>query len=146
MRTIITLCLMVSMLILACAPQKASPIEGAWKLVYFQWVRGDTLVDEFPGKWMGSQMKIWTRGYFAWLARFKSDTTMYENYGGGRYKLAGDRYEEILLYDKSTPMIGDTVKMVLEIKNGTLVLTWPAGINGQIDKKNFVQEKYTRLD
>jgi len=146
MRTVTIICLVVSMLILGCAPRKASPIEGAWKLVYFQWVRGGTLVDEYPGKWIGSQMKIWTRGYFAWLARFKSDTTLYENYGGGRYELDGDRYEEILQYDKSTSMIGDTVKMLVKIKNDTLALTWPVGINGQIDDKNFVQEKYTRLD
>jgi len=139
---------MVSMLILGCAPQKTSPIEGAWKMVYAKSVNGDTLVGEYPGKWTGSDMKIWTKGYFAFVGRYKSegDTTFTDSYGGGRYKLDGDRYEEIIQYHAWTSNVGDTIKMLLEIKNDTLVQTWPVGSNGQIDKKNFMQEKYTRLD
>ncbi len=146
MRTVTFFCLVLSMFILGCAPKKASPIEGTWKIVNATWVRADTLVGQFPGNWTGGGMKIWSKGYFAFVGRYKADTSFGDTYGGGRYKLDGDRYDEILQYHVVTGMVGDTVKMLLEVKDDTLVQTWPISTNGQIDKKNFQQEKYVRLD
>jgi len=137
--------LMISMIIVGCAPQKGSPVEGAWKLVHIRMVRGDTLT-EFPGKWTGADMKMWSKGYFVFVGRYKVDTTFIDGYGGGRYKLEGNRYEESIQFHTSTSAVGSTVKMLLEIKNDTLVQTWPLGDNGQIDKRNFNEEKYVRLD
>jgi hypothetical protein len=146
MKAVILFCLMVSVLILGCVPQKRPSVEGAWKLVYFTSVKGDTLVGEFPGKWTGSDMKMWSKGYFAFVGRYKTDTTFSDGYGGGRYKLDGNRYEEIIQYHTWTSAVGDTVKMLLEVRSDTLVQTWPVHENGQIDKSNFQQEKYIRLD
>ena len=146
MRTVSLSCLIASMFIIGCAPQKPSPIEGAWKLVHATWVRSDTLVGGYPGMWTGSGMKVWTNGYFAFVGKYKSDTTSFDSYGGGRYTLEGNRYDEMIQYHVATGMIGDTVKMVLEVKNDTLVQTWPVGANGQIDKKNYNEEKYIRLN
>ena len=146
MKTIALSCLVVSVLILGCSPQKASSIEGTWKIVYATWIRGDTLVGQFPGNWTGGGMKIWSKGYFAFVGRYKVDTSFGDTYGGGRYDLDGDRYNEIIQYHVVTGMVGDTVKMLLEVKNDTLVQTWPIGTDGKIDKKNFQQEKYTRLN
>jgi hypothetical protein len=137
---------MISVIILGCAPQKSSPVQGAWKLVYATWVRGDTLIGEFPGKWTGSDIKMWSKDYFVFVGRYKSDTTFTDSYGGGRYKLEGNRYEENIQFHTWTSAVGSTVKMLLEIRNDTLIQTWPLRDNGQIDKSNFRQEKYIRLD
>ena len=146
MKASVLFCLMISVIILGCASQKSSPVEGAWKLVYATWTRGDTLIGEFPGKWTGSDIKMWSKGYFVFVGRFKSDTTFSDSYGGGRYKLAGNRYEEIIQFHTWTSAVGDTVKMLMEIRNDTLVQTWPLRNDGQVDKSNFRQEKYVRLD
>lgn len=138
--------LLISMIILGCAPQKSSSVEGTWKLVYATWVKGDSLIGEFPGKWTGSDIKMWSKGHFVFVGRFKSDTTFSDSYGGGPYKLEGNRYEEHIQFHTLKSAIGDTVKMLLEIRNDTLVQTWPLRENGQIDKSNFRQEKYVRLD
>lgn len=146
MRSLSLLCLIASTLIVGCAPPKPSPIEGAWKLQHATWVHRDSLVGEYPGMWVGGGMKMWTRDHFAFVGRYKSDTTNFDSFGGGMYKLDGDRYEEIIQYHIATGMVGDTVKMLLEIKADTLTQTWPVGTNGQIDRKNFNEEKYVRLE
>lgn len=146
MRLLSLFCLTISALILGCAPPKPSPMEGAWKIVHATWVQNDTLAYEYPGMWVGSGMKMWTKGYFAFAGRYKADTTKFDSFGGGQYKLDGDRYEEIIQYHVAPAMVGDTVKMLLQIKNDTLIQTWPVGTNGQIDKKNFNEEKYVRLE
>jgi hypothetical protein len=138
--------LMISIIMLGCTPQKTSPIEGTWKLVYGIWTSNDTVVYEFPGKLTGSQIKMWSKDYFVFAGRFKIDTAFSDNSGGGRYKLQGNRYEEDIQYHTETTAVGKTAKMLLEIRNDTLIQTWPLLDNGQIDKSNFDQEKYVRLD
>jgi len=146
MKASILLCVLAAILIAGCASPKSSPIEGAWKLVHVKWVTGDSIASEFPGTLTGSDMKMWSRGHFAFVGRFKSDTTFTDNYGGGRYRLDGNRYEEIIQYHSYASMVGDTVKMLLEVRNDTLIQVWPVGADGKIDKKTYAEEKYIRLD
>ncbi len=142
----IVLFVAVCMLVPGCAPQKSAPVEGAWKLVYATYTKSDSLMEVFPGKGTGSDMKIWTRSHFLFVGRYKLDTTVTVSYGGGTYLLEGDRYQENIMYHARTPYIGETIKMLLEVKNDTLVQTWPLQGNGQLDRSNFRQEKYVRLD
>jgi hypothetical protein len=139
-------CLMITLLILGSTPQKGSSIEGAWRLVHATVVDSGSVVGEYPGRWMGDDMKMWSRGYFSFVGRMKSDTAFSDSYGGGRYKLDGKHYEEEIQYHMVPALVGKTMKMWMEIRNDTLVQTWPVGENGQIDKKNFREEKYIRLD
>ena len=89
---------------------------------------------------------MWSKGYVLYVGRYKSDTTFIDGYGGGPYKLDGKRYEENIQFFSFQSSVGQTVKMLLEIRNDTLIQTWPADDNGQINKSNFRQEKYIRLD
>ena len=146
MKASIFLCLMMSLIIGSCAQQKRSPVEGAWKLVYSQSVKGDSLLFKFPGNLTISDIKMWSKGYVLYVGRYKRDTTFMDGYGGGPYKLEGNRYEENIQYFSIQSYVGTTVKMLLEIRNDTLIQTWPLRDNGQIDKSNFRQEKYIRLD
>ena len=137
---------LVSMFILSCTPQRTSPVQGAWKLVGATHVESDSLIGDFPGKWTGSNIKMWSKDYVVFVGQFKSDTTFTDIYGGGRYKLQGNQYEEVIQYHGFASAVGDTFKMLLEITNDTLVQTWPLLDNGEIDKSNYRQEKYVRLD
>ena len=146
MKATILFCLMISIIIAGCAPQKSSPIEGAWKIVYGTWVRGDTVMGTLPGTWKGAGMKMWSKGHFAFVGRYGVDTSWSDSYGGGSYSLEGNRYQENIQFHTWKAAVGDSVKMLMEIKNDTLVQTWPLLENGQIDKSNFRQEKYIRMD
>lgn len=139
-------CLIISLIIIGCAQHKSSPVEGTWKLVYGKWMERDTLFGEFPGTLTVSQIKMWSKDYVVFVGRFKSGNKFSDNYGGGRYKLQGNRYEENLEFYTDSSSVGGIAKMLLEIKNDTLVQTWPLHDDGQIDKSNFSQEKYIKLD
>ena len=139
------LSLMISLIISSCTQQKSSPIEGAWQFVSSKAMAGDTLISQFPRtNYLGSDIKMWSKNHFVFVGRFKSDTTFSDNYGGGTYKLDGNRYEESILYHTNTSAVGMKVKMLLEIRNDTLIQKWPADENWNLPEK-FSTEKYVRL-
>jgi hypothetical protein len=146
MKASIFLFSLVLFIIGSCAQPEKAAIEGSWQLVYGKWMQGDSLMGEFPGKFTVSDIKMWSKGHVLFVGWFKSDTTVMDSYGGGTYKLDGNQYEETLQFHVWKSAVGNTVKMLVEIKNDTLIQTWPVGDNGQIDKNNFSQEKYIRLD
>jgi hypothetical protein len=138
--------LLCSIIIVSCTPQKSSPLEGTWQFIYGKSVAGDSLVYEFPGNVTGDQIKMWSENHFVFVGKFDFDTTTIDNYGGGTYTLEGDRYEENILYHSSKSSVGQTVKMLLEIRNDTIIQTWPVSDDGETDQSNYNIEKYTRLD
>jgi hypothetical protein len=146
MKKTIYLCLIIALIIGSCTQQKRSPVEGAWKLVFSQSVKGDSILLKYPGNVTMNDIKMWSKGYVLYVGRYKIDTTSMDGYGGGPYKLEGNKYEENIQFFSVQSSVGQTVKMLLEIKNDTLIQTWPLLENGQIDKSNFRQEKYIRLD
>jgi hypothetical protein len=74
------------------------------------------------------------------------DTATYDNYGGGTYKLDGTHCEESYLYFGEKSMVGTSQKLLLEIKNDTLIQTWPCDNNWQINKSNYNIQKLVRKD
>ena len=106
----------------------------------------DSLTFEFPGSTTGSDIKMWTENHFLTVGRFQMDTTFMDNGVGGTYTLDGNKYEETILYMPGQNGTGQKVKMLLELRNDTLIQTWPVDENGQIDKTNYSVEKYIRLD
>jgi hypothetical protein len=126
--------------------QKSPSIEGAWKLVHATFRQNGSSTWEFPGAWPGNDMKIWSKGHFIFVGRFKDDATATDNFGGGTYTMEGNRYVEKIQFHIAPELVGTTAKMLLEIRNDTLIQTWPVGENGQIDKNSYNEEKYVRLD
>ena len=82
---------------------------------------------------------MWYSNYFNFVGQYKLGDSIVNNYGGGTYKLEGNRYEENLTYPDSA-----TVKLILEIKNDTITQTWPVDDNGQIIKSNYYTQKLAR--
>ena len=74
------------------------------------------------------------------------DTVTYNNYGWGTYKLTeGNKYEESIIYhhmDESS--IGTNIKMLIEVRNDTLIQKWPVNDNWQL-AVTYNEEKYVRL-
>jgi hypothetical protein len=145
MKKIIFLLIAVAMIIGSCAKQKTPKIEGAWNLVYLRSIAGDTLQYQFPGEYTGSDMKIWSKDHFAFVGLYKKDTSSMDGYGGGTYTLKDNRYDETIVYHSNKTSVGQTVKMIIEIKNDTLCQTWPVDDNGKIDSANYRVEKYVKF-
>jgi hypothetical protein len=148
MKKVIFLSLIFTIIISGCTKQKSSPIEGAWQMVYFRSIRGDTVRIQFPGARVEvSDIKIWSKNHVAFVGRFKRDTVFLDNYGGGTYKLDGNKYEESLTYHSSKKLVGTKIKMLLENRNDTLIQTFPVDDNGNIvNKSTYIVEKFVRLD
>ena len=131
--------------IFSCSNQNRKLPYGAWELVHVQGIFGDTSVSLYPGRYQGGDIKIWTEKNFAFVGNYHNDTTVFDNYGAGTYTLNGNKYEESIRYHADTVSIGKTIKMLLELKNDTLVQTWPVDDTGQIIKKGYYIEKYIRI-
>ena len=145
MKTILICCLIITLGFTSCTQKKSPELEGAWKLVQYQTVKGNSAVIDFPGKSDMDIIKIWSGDHFMSVGRVKTDTVVKDGYGMGTFKLEGNRYEEnvrILFYKEWE---GKTIKMTLEIKNDTLIQTYPVDDHGQMDKNWAWIEKYVRI-
>jgi hypothetical protein len=147
MKKSVFLGLIISLVIGSCTQEKNSPIEGTWQLVFSQAIAGDTISEILPGDYTGSQVKTWTKNYVIWVGHYTRliDTVTIDNYGGGTYKLEGDKFEEMVQYHLYKSNVGTTKRMLLEIRNDTLIQTWPADNDWKINKSSYNVEKYVRL-
>jgi hypothetical protein len=141
MKRIIFLGLTVLFTIQGTSQEKKLPLEGAWEMVYSSY--GAFVMIPGP-QTKGSQIKIWSKEYFLFVGHTEMGTNIEENYGGGTYKLNGNRYEENLLYFPNKSQVGQTVRLLLEIRNDTLIQKWPADENWDLAKQ-YRTEKYVRL-
>lgn len=144
MKKSLLICSLFVLIMSSCTQQKPSAIEGAWKLASAISISNDT-VFQFPGKWTGDQMKMWSKDHFAFVGLFKSDTITENSYGGGTYTLNGTQYSETIMYHTYPKSVGTTIKMMLEIKNDTLYQTFPLREDGTLDSSNYNTEKYIRF-
>lgn len=145
MKAILSCCLMIAMIIGGCTREKSSEIEGAWKVVSWQNISMDTIKWELGKDYTGSEMKIWSKDHFVFAGRYKQDTTYIDNGGGGSYKINDTHYEETYLYFPDQKIVGTSQKLLLEIKNDTLIQTWPVDDNWQVIKSNYNIQKLIRL-
>ncbi len=140
------LCLFfIAFSISAHCQKKSLNIEGAWKLVYYETINGDKPGIEFPGKSDWDVTKIWYGNQSIGVGVIKEDTTVTDFYGAGTFTLDGNRYEEdvkVLFYK---PWEGKKIKMLMEIRNDTLIQTYPVDDNGIIDKDWAWREKLVRV-
>ena len=142
------ICFIISMIFctMACVKEKHNAVEGVWDLVYAGRMAADSLVLKFPGDYTGSDVKVWTKTHVFFVGRFKADTTFYDNYGGGTYKLTGNRCVETILYHANTGLVGSTINMLIDVRGDSLIQTWPVDENWEIDEGDYRVEKYVRLE
>jgi len=148
MKKILFLSLVIAFIAGSCTQQEIkSPNEGAWKVVHWIRVTADTLEWEFPVNLTGSEMKVWSKNHFAFAGRYEMDTLSIDNCGGGSYQLDGIHCEESYLYFlNAQALIGTSQRLLLEVKNDTLIQTWPCDENWQIDKSNYNIQKLVRME
>lgn len=146
MKKVIISSLVIALIIGGCAKEKGSPVEGIWKLTYGKWYNlfpGDTLAYQFPGNLAIYHIKIFSKENITFVGHYSVDSLTYDNYGGGTFTLEGDNYEENLLY-AGKAIFNRIIRMLLVVKNDTLIQKWPADENWKLAEKYSI-EKYVRL-
>lgn len=144
MKKIIFLSLIIAMIIGSCSQEKKSPIEGAWQLVYAKVI---SMEETFPAQISGDQIKTFTKGHLTWVGQFKlpTDTMLQYDYGWGTYNLDGNKFIESVKLHADKSSVGKTKKMIMEIRNDTLIQRWPTDENYNLLEK-YNTYKYIRLD
>ena len=145
MKKNLLICLIIPIFMGSCTQEKASPMEGAWKLAYEYEISGDNTTLLFPGTSKGSEIKMWSGDRWALVGVFIQDSTLTDNFGGGKFTLEGTNYQEIVHYHSATEYLNQTVKLYLEIKGDTLTQIWPVDDEGEIIKSHYYIEKWVRM-
>jgi|GEM_PF-294816 len=123
------------------------PVKGAWKLMEYKNITDGSVAYSFPGSFEMGQIKIWTDNHFCFSGTYTINNETTDNYGGGTFTLdGGNIYSENIEFHTSKPMIGTSVKMLIEVKGNTLTQTYPVDDSGNFDENNYSVEKYVRLD
>jgi hypothetical protein len=154
MKTKTILCVLLAFILASCANQQKTettnedekniPIEGAWELVYFKVMLGDSLVYEITKIDPESldQIKIWSKGYTLFIYQSETDTLI-QNGGAASYTLDGNQYQESIIYHQNASHRDKTVNMKMEYINDTLIQSWDSENDGKLYSS---VEKYLRLD
>jgi hypothetical protein len=145
MKKILILFFTVLLISPGCKKEEPNPIEGAWNLIYVKNIVNDSIVSEFPRTYQGSDIKMWTKEHWCFVSRYKQDTVFTDNWGGGTYTLDGTMYVEHIMYHSRKNYIGQELKMLMTVKNDTLIQIWPVDDKGMVTKSNCTVERYTRL-
>lgn len=146
MRHIIYMVLLIAATAGGCTNLRREFPQGAWKLDQVLSVSGNKVVKYFPASNPGSDIKMWSDGHFLFVGRFQNDTSYTDNFGGGKYTLDGNRYEEEIVYHSRKDYIGAKVKMLMELRHDTLVQTYPVNEIGEPNRQNYFIERYVRLN
>jgi hypothetical protein len=149
MKKILLLGMIIALIIVSCTQQKVkSPIEGAWQLVMYTWVSGDTITNFVaPTSGVGSQLKMWSLKHFAFGGTEKADTTVFDAFGGGTYTLNGTEYEENIIYHNDKSLVNTKFKALLELRGDTLYQTFhPFDSVGKQMLNYSSIEKYVRAE
>ncbi len=146
MKRKLLLCLIIPLILGSCTREKGSPMEGAWKLAYEYEVKGDQTTLLFPGISRGSEIKMWAGDRWALVGVFIEDSTITDNFGGGKFTLDGSNYQEIVEYHSAKEYLGQTVKLWLEVKGDTLTQIWPVDEQGEPVRSHHYMEKWIRFE
>jgi hypothetical protein len=139
-------CLLLSFFSLSAYSQNQKlNLQGAWKLVQVQQIENNKTETILPGKYTGEQIKIWSGSQFMFVGRYIVDTKTEDQYGMGTFKLDGSKYEEFLPVFSYKPWESKVIRLKMEMKNDTLIQTFPLNEKFETDENTTNIEKYVRI-
>lgn len=146
MKKMFLVVLIIPMCVGSCTREKAAPLEGAWKLAYEYEISDGKTTVLYPGISKGTEWKVWSGEYWVLIGRFEQDSTFTDNYAGGTFTLEGNRYTEDVEYHSAPQYLGQRVQLLVEIKQDTVIQTWPVDADGEIiTSGSYFVEKWARL-
>ena len=145
MKKLLILALIISLIIGSCAKKEGKFLHGAWQMVQLQRIDKGKVTNYFSSRYSIDQIKMWSDSYFSFVGKYTVDTIISYRYGTGTYTLNGNRYVESILYHFDNSYEGQTNKMILELRNDTLLHVFPVDENGIPNQNTYYREKYIRL-
>lgn len=144
MKTFYFFALIILIMVGGCNKGNNSSPEGVWKIVEFgKWHITDTSTMSMISNGL---LKSWSKEHFVFVGYFRPDTSIHKYYGGGTYKLNGNKYEEFIIYNDFQPLIGKKFKALLEISNDTLIQKYNSDYaNSWQLRTGYTTEKYIRV-
>ena len=88
---------------------------------------------------------MWISDRWALVGVFVDDSSMTDNFAGGKFTIHGTDYREMVEYHSATEYLGQTVKLFLEIRGDTLTQIWPVDEKGDPVKSHYYMEKWVRF-
>jgi hypothetical protein len=127
-------------------PSARSPLEGTWEMTSAKWTENGKVMS-MPGDGSGTQLKMYSKGYFIFVGRFtERGKAPIDSYGGGTYTLNGKDYTETILYHTTGAIVGKTFHFKLVIAGDTMTLTGPIPTEEQKEFRSQFTEVYRRKD
>jgi hypothetical protein len=140
------LILIVLLIIESCAHDISKFSQGTWQLVSWKNMWGDTLAEEFPGDYTGSDLMIISGRHYLSIGQFKGyNSKVVTNFAGATREMNGNHCEETLLYFPDQDQVGSKIRSILKIHNDTLIRTYPCDDNWEIIRSDYTIEKYIRV-
>lgn len=134
----------ITLFFFGCNTEK-SQLNGTWELISFKAVTDGETSWEIPKNATAQQLKSWSDNTFLFVGKFETDKQVNDNFGSGTYTLNGTHYEEHIKIHSGKSYIGETVKILMEIKGDTLIQINPVKDDWTVDKNNCRIEKYIRV-
>ncbi|MCU4166083.1 hypothetical protein [Carboxylicivirga caseinilyticus] len=130
-----------SIIIIGCEQKTKDPIEGVWEMIFMEYPNMEI---SYPGGATGEATKSWTTGGFTIGGEWQIDTIHYNYHGWGTYTLEDTHYTETIINHPDDALVGETINMIIIVRNDTLIQKWPVDDNW-IPVDNHNTEKYIRL-
>jgi hypothetical protein len=129
---------------LSCTTKQTDFPQGAWKQ-YSSEIYTDSVLSA-KDLVTHYNMKIFSEKNWEFVWKDTTDSIPKYYYGAGTYILDGNDYSEIIDLHAIKEYEGQTLKMILELKNDTLVQTWnPLDSTGAMDTKIKFVDKFIHL-
>lgn len=119
-------------------------LEGTWRLVSGTVKTADTTTYDFAKLHYDGILMIY-ENHFAFVGRYVRDGDTLDAYGGGTYTLEGNNYTESMDYHKDKQWIGETIPLVVSVRNDTLIQKGPRKIGKYEDANWELYDVYERI-
>jgi hypothetical protein len=141
--TVGPLTILFCVLIIGCASERRSDLEGNWRLVTRRHRTSDTAFYDSQSDYVGMKMIFQNR--IAYFARYSAGGDTIYGYGAGTYDLEGTNYTESFEYHVDKSLIGQAVPWEVEVRNDTLIQMGPRKTGKYKDSQWELREVWVRV-
>jgi hypothetical protein len=141
----VPLTIILCLTLLGCRSERKNKIEGTWRLVSGTLKTADTTTYDFSKLHYHGILMIY-ENHFAFVGRYVREGDSLDAYGGGTYTLDGNNYKESMDYHKNKQWIGETIPLVVSVKNDTLIQKGPRKIGKYQNSRFELYEVYERMN
>ena len=140
-----SLLLLAAVFVLFSFKTEKTKINGTYKIVSEEIIRNGESTFNIKNE-KNSSLKTWSDKYFMFVSSSVVGNQLSSTFGGGTYELSGNEYTENIEYHVAPNYRGISLKLILEMKDDTVIQIYPCDDSFYYDKNNCNIQKYVRVD